>query len=53
MKPDPKLEMIGHNVVLDNGTYTVRGGFSSSDSARCLVPCMLGHARHKVAKTRE
>jgi len=49
MKPDPKLEMIGHNVVIDNGTYTVKGGFSTSDSPQCRIPCMVGHGRHKGA----
>ena len=49
MKPDPKLEMIGHNVVIDNGTYTVKGGFSDNDNPQCSLPCLVGHGRHKGA----
>ena len=49
MKPDPKLEMIGHNVVIDNGTYTVKGGFSDTDTPQCSLPCLVGHGRHKGA----
>jgi len=49
MKPDPKLEMIGHNVVIDNGTYTVKGGFSDNDAPTCSLPCLVGHGRHKGA----
>ena len=49
MKPDPKLEMIGHNVVIDNGTYTVKGGFSDNDTPQCSLPCLVGHGRHKGA----
>ena len=49
MKPDPKLEMIGHNVVIDNGTYTMKGGFSTADSPQCRLASMVGHGRHKVS----
>jgi actin-related protein len=49
MKPDPKLEMIGHNVVIDNGTYTVKGGFSEMDSPSCRVPSLVGRGRHAGA----
>lgn len=49
MKPDPKLEMIGHNVVIDNGTYTMKGGFSTADSPQCRLASMVGHGRHKGA----
>ena len=49
MKPDPKLEMIGHNVVIDNGTYSVKGGFSDNDAPTCSLPCLVGHGRHKGA----
>ena len=52
MKPDPKLEMIGHNVVIDNGTYTMKGGFSTADSPQCRLPSMVGHGRHKVSGRR-
>ena len=49
MKPDPKLEMIGHNVVIDNGTATIKGGFSDSDNPKCRIPTIVGHGRHKVS----
>ena len=40
--------MIGHNVVIDNGTYTVKGGFSTADTPKCRIPTLVGHGRHKV-----
>jgi len=50
MKPDSKqLGVIGHNVVVDNGTATVKGGFSSADSPQCKIPTLVGHGRHKGA----
>ena len=49
MKPDSKqLRVIGHNVVIDNGTNTVKGGFSDSDAPQCRIPTIVGHGRHKV-----
>ena len=49
MKPDTKqLGVIGHNVVVDNGTATVKGGFSSADTPQCKIPTLVGHGRHKV-----
>ena len=49
MKPDSKqLGVIGHNVVIDNGTNTVKGGFSDSDAPQCRIPTIVGHGRHKV-----
>ena len=48
MKPDSKLGVIGHNVVIDNGTATVKGGFSTADSPQCRIPTLVGHGRHKV-----
>ena len=52
MKPDSKqLGVIGHNVVVDNGTATVKGGFSSADSPQCKIPTLVGHGRHKVKPT--
>ena len=50
MKPDTtkQLGVIGHNVVIDNGTATVKGGFSSSDAPQCKIPSIVGHGRHKV-----
>lgn len=49
MKPDSKLGVIGHNVVIDNGTYTVKGGFSTADTPKCRIPTLVGHGRHKGA----
>jgi len=50
MKPDTKqLGVIGHNVVVDNGTATVKGGFSSADTPQCKIPTLVGHGRHKGA----
>jgi len=51
MKPDTtkQLGVIGHNVVIDNGTATVKGGFSSSDAPQCKIPSIVGHGRHKGA----
>jgi len=50
MKPDSKqMGVIGHNVVVDNGTATVKGGFSSADSPQCKIPTLVGHGRHKGA----
>lgn len=50
MKPDSKqLGVIGHNVVVDNGTATVKGGFSSADTPQCKIPTLVGHGRHKGA----
>jgi len=49
MKPDPKLEMIGHNVVIDNGTYTMKGGYSTCDTPQCRIPSLVGRGRHKGA----
>ena len=51
MKPESKLGVIGHNVVIDNGTATVKGGFSTSDTPQCRIPTLVGHGRHKVRKT--
>jgi len=36
-------------VVLDNGTATIKGGFSSSDAPQCKIPTIVGHGRHKGA----
>ena len=53
MKPDSKqLGVIGHNVVVDNGTATVKGGFSSADTPHCKIPTLAGHGRHKVTVLR-
>lgn len=50
MKPESKqLGVIGHNVVIDNGTATIKGGFSDSDSPKCRIPTIVGHGRHKGA----
>ena len=48
MKPESKLGVIGHNVVIDNGTATVKGGFSTADTPQCRIPTLVGHGRHKV-----
>ena len=49
MKPDSKqLGVIGHNIVIDNGTNTVKGGFSTADAPQCRIPTLVGHGRHKV-----
>ena len=49
MKPDSKqLSVIGHNVVIDNGTNTIKGGFSTADIPQCRIPTIVGHGRHKV-----
>ena len=54
MKPDSKqMGVIGHNVVVDNGTATVKGGFSSADSPQCKIPTLVGHGRHKVTTAKE
>lgn len=54
MKPDSKqMGVIGHNVVVDNGTATVKGGFSSADSPQCKIPTLVGHGRHKVTTARK
>jgi actin-related protein len=50
MKPESKLGVIGHNVVIDNGTATVKGGFSTADTPQCRIPTLVGHGRHKVGK---
>jgi len=50
MKPDSKqLGVIGHNIVIDNGTNTVKGGFSTADAPQCRIPTLVGHGRHKGA----
>ena len=50
MKPESKqLGVIGHNVVIDNGTNTVKGGFSTADAPQCRIPTIVGHGRHKVS----
>jgi len=50
MKPDSKqLSVIGHNVVIDNGTNTIKGGFSTADIPQCRIPTIVGHGRHKGA----
>lgn len=50
MKPETKqLGVIGHNVVIDNGTATIKGGFSDSDNPKCRIPTIVGHGRHKGA----
>jgi len=49
MKPESKLGVIGHNVVIDNGTAAVKGGFSTADTPQCRIPTLVGHGRHKGA----
>ena len=39
---------VGHNVVIDNGTATVKAGFSTADAPQCRIPTVVGHVRHKV-----
>jgi len=34
---------------VDNGTATVKGGFSSADTPQCKIPTLVGHGRHKGA----
>ena len=51
MKPESKLGVIGHNVVIDNGTQTVKGGFSTADTPQCRIPTLVGHGRHKGGDT--
>jgi len=49
-QPDSKqLGVIGHNVVIDNGTATVKAGFSTADAPQCRIPTVVGHGRHKGA----
>ena len=49
-QPDSKqLGVIGHNVVIDNGTATIKAGFSTADAPQCRIPTVVGHGRHKVS----
>ena len=53
-KPDTKqLGVIGHNVVIDNGTASVKAGFSTADAPQCRIPTVVGHGRHKVRRRDE
>ena len=44
-----QLGVIGHNVVIDNGTATIKAGFSTADAPQCRIPTVVGHGRHKVS----
>lgn len=38
-----------HNVVVDNGTNTIKAGFSTQDAPSTVLPTVVGHGRHKGA----